>query len=305
MRVALVGAGALGSVYGARLAAAGCAVDVVARSPGPPREVRLERIGGREPLSWRAPAATPRASRDAEIVLVSVPYGALDDAFDRASEGAAPVVALTPMLPQDHARLSAKLPGRVVVSMPSVVAYENSAGIVRYWLPRGVATLIERRSGGGVEAGEGRLAQRLSRAGIEARLEADVLARNVATTVSFMPLPMAIDAAGGIDAALKDAALLELALRAAEEARELGRLLGKAEPWASTFLRFARPFLIRAGVALARARAPEALAYVDEHFGRKLHAQNVALGGGIVDLAIQRGARRASLEGLLARVKRG
>jgi ribosomal protein L31E len=56
-------------------------------------------------------------------------------------------------------------------------------------------------------------------------------------------------------------------------------------------------------VALARARAPEAVAYVEQHFGRKLHAQNVAMGTRIVELAKQKGTRRSAIEHLLERLK--
>ena len=45
MRVAIVGAGALGSVYGARLRKfAACDVSVVARAPAPASVMRLERV---------------------------------------------------------------------------------------------------------------------------------------------------------------------------------------------------------------------------------------------------------------------
>jgi hypothetical protein len=76
MRVAVVGAGALGSVYAARLACiGGCDVEVVARSPTPPGVTRLERVDGaeRETFTWSAPARTVRApaSRQARVWLGS------------------------------------------------------------------------------------------------------------------------------------------------------------------------------------------------------------------------------------------
>jgi hypothetical protein len=121
----------------------------------------------------------------------------------------------------------------------------------------------------------------------------------VATTVSFIPLAMALDVGGSIAAVLEDERLLALALHATEEGRELGRAVGKAEAWASTLLRFVGPLTLKVGVGLARSRAPEAVAYVEQHFGRKLHAQNVAMAERIVELARMKDTPWGSLENLL------
>jgi hypothetical protein len=303
VRVAIVGAGALGSVYGARLAKhAGCDVSVVARSPAPPSEVRLERIEDGEVLRWQVPARVTTAPADADVILAFVRYEQLATLPARIPPGAAPVVVMTPMMPQDHDLLAAALPGRIRTGMPSVVSYQNGAGAVRYWLPRVATTFVE---AGPTESGpEAELVKRLVRAEIGAKLARDVLERNVATTVSFIPLAMALDAAGGIDAALGDDALLALAFHAADEGRELGKHVGKAEAWASMLLRFVGPMTLKVGVGLARSRAPEAVAYVEQHFGRKLHAQNVAMAEKIVDLAMRKGTRHDALAKLLELLRR-
>jgi len=303
MRVAIVGAGALGSVYGARLARfASCEVSVVARSAAPASEVRLERIEDGEVLRWSVPARTPVASPDAEVILAFVRYEQLASLPERVPAGNAPVVVMTPMMPQDHAQLASLLPGRIRTGMPSVVSYVNEAGAVRYWLPRVATTFVE--SSGSDAGPEAELVKRLARADIGAKLADDVLERNVATTVSFIPLAMALDAAGGIDALLHDHALLSLAFEAADEGRELGRAVGKAEAWASTLLRFVGPVSLKVGVGLARSRAPEAVAYVEQHFGRKLHAQNVAMATRMVDLAASKGTPREALAKLLESLTR-
>jgi hypothetical protein len=134
-------------------------------------------------------------------------------------------------------------------------------------------------------------------------VEADVLARNVATTVSFIPLAMALDAAGSIDALLGDDPLLRLALEAADEGRDLGHVIGKAEAWASTLLRFVGHFTLKVGIGLARSRAPEACSYVEQHFGRKLHAQNVLMAKRIVELAQQKNVPHVALDQLLSRLQ--
>ena len=300
MRVAIVGAGALGSVYGARLACfAGCEVSVVARTPGPPAEVRLERVEDGEVLRWSAPARVDVAPLDADVVLAFVRYEQLGSLPPRVAGGTAPIVVMTPMMPQDHDSLAAALPGRLATGMPSVVSYLNDAGAIRYWLPRMATTLVEARPGSDVEA---ELARRLDRAEIGARVEADVLSRNVATTVSFIPLAMALDAAGSIDGLLGDDALLHLGLEAADEGRDLAKTIGKAEAWASTLLRFVGPRALKVGIGLARSRAAEACSYAEQHFGRKLHAQNLLMARRIVELAERRNVPHVALEQLLTRL---
>ena len=301
MRVAIVGAGALGSVYGARLAHfAGCEVSVVARGPTPPSEVRLERVDDGEVLRWKVPARVDVAPRDADVVLAFVRYEQLDHVPPRVAGATAPVVMMTPMMLEDHDRLAAQLPGRLTTGMPSVVSYRNAAGAFRYWLPHTATTLIESRpAAGDVEA---ELVKRLVRAEISARVEKDVLARNVATTVSFIPLAMALDVAGSIDNLLDDDALLRLALDAADEGRDLGRTVGKAEAWATTLLRFVGHFTLKVGIGLARTRAPEACSYVEHHFGHKLHAQNLLMAQRIVDLAVQKNVSHVALDRLRGRL---
>ena len=300
MRVAIVGAGALGSVYGARLRRfAGCEVSVVARAPAPPSVVRLERVEDGEVLRWEVPARVTTAPSDADVILAFVRYEQLGSLPERVRGSSAPVVVMTPMMLADHAALSAALPDRVLTGMPSVVSYVNDAGAVRYWLPQVATTFVE--EGPGVAA---ELVKRLTRAEIGAKLATDVLVRNVATTVSFIPLTMALDAAGSIDALLHDHALLGIAFHATDEGRELGRAVGKAEAWASTLLRFVGPMTLKMGVGLARSRAPEAVAYVEQHFGRKLHAQNVVMARRIIDLAVERGTPHEALNELLERLER-
>jgi hypothetical protein len=64
-----------------------------------------------------------------------------------------------------------------------------------------------------------------------------------------------------------------------------------------------RPFVLKVGVGLVRSRLPEAMVYVEEHFGRKLHAQNVLMARRIVALANRQGTPRTALEQLLERLE--
>jgi 2-dehydropantoate 2-reductase len=301
LRVCIVGAGALGSVYAARLARlAGCEVSVVARAPAPAAPVRLEKVDDGDILEWTVPARTTAPPADVDVILAFVRYEQLASLPERVGKGSAPVVVLTPMMPRDHAELAAALPGRVVTGMPSVVSYRNDAGAIRYWLPRSATTLVELREAPGAEA---ELVKRLTRADLRARLEPGVLERNVATTVSFIPLAMALDAAGSLDALLADPALLDLALSATREGRALGKAVGKAEAWAGALLRFVGPLTLRMGLGLARSRAPEAVAYAEQHFGHKLHAQNVAMATQMVELAREKGTPEVHLGALLQRLR--
>ncbi len=301
MHVAIVGAGALGCVYGARLAMlGGCEVTLVGRRSEPAKAVRLEKVDDGDVMTWNAPSVTTAPAPGAEVLIAFVRYDQLDELPARVRETAAPLVVMTPMMPEDHARLSAALPGRVVPGMPSVVSYRNDAGALRCWLPRSATTLVEAREPAGAEA---ELVTRLGRAGIAARREPGVLARNVATTVSFIPLAMGLDAAGSVDALLADRGLLSLALAATAEGRALGRTVGKAEAWASMLLRFVGATTLRLGIGLARARSPEAVAYAEGHFGRKLHAQNVAMAARIVELAQAQGTPHGKLTELLGRLR--
>jgi ketopantoate reductase len=304
MRVAIVGAGALGSVYGARLRRfAACDVSVVARAPAPPSVMRLERVEDGEVLRWEVPARVTTAPADSDVILAFVRHEQLASLPERVAGSTAPVVVMTPMMLADHAQLAAALPKRVVTGMPSVVSYLNDHGAIRYWLPQVATTFVEERPGS-TSGAEVDLVKRLTRAEIGAKLAPDVLTRNVATTVSFIPLAMALDVAGSTEALLDDHELLSLAFHAADEGRELGRAVGKAEAWASTLLRFVGPMTLRVGIGLARSRAPEAVAYVEQHFGRKLHAQNVLMARRIVDLAGEKGTPREALGRLLERLQR-
>jgi ketopantoate reductase len=304
MRIAVVGAGALGSVYGARLARlSDCDVHVVARAPAPPSVTRLECVQDGMRLEWAVPARLERTRDDAQAVVVCVRYEDLDAAVERIAAGGAPVVVMTPMMPQDFTRLSAAMPGRLVVAMPSILAYKNPTRTIRYWLPRAAATLMEAASARpGRELAE--FAGKLETAGIAARLEPNVLTRNVATTMAILPLALAVGAAGGSEAALADNALLTLAQEAADEGRRLGSTFGVVEPWASILPRFVGPSILRAAAALTRAHLPETLTYIDSHFASKLEQQSRLLGARILELAKQKGAQCEAFEQLMRRLER-
>jgi len=299
MHAAVVGAGALGCVYGARLAAkADVGVTFVVRQPRLKTSgaMLLERVDERDDvIALKAPEYATEVPAHADVVLVCVRGEQLDDALAalllRGPD--VPAVVLTPMMPGDYARMRAALGERVVAAMPGVVAYLREDRVVRYWLPRMAPTLLDERKGGPAIVRE--LATTLTRAGIHSRMEMGVHESNPATTVTFAPLTMALDAGGGVEGLLADAELTKLALRAAEEGAELGRCIGAVASWASILTRFLGRTTLRVGVRLAKLQSPEAVHYVDEHFGHKLHAQNAAMATAMIALAVEKGTRHEAL----------
>jgi hypothetical protein len=214
-----------------------------------------------------------------------------------------PCVFMTPMLPQDFTRMRGSLGDRVICGMPGVVAYVNEHGAVRYWLPRSAETLVEETKGTPPVVAE--LVRELEASGIRSQLEMGVHELNPATTVSFLPLAFALDAAGSIDALLGDHELLDLALRGKDEGAELARAIGRVVGWAGLLLKFASPMTLKIGVGIARKTSPEACAYTEEHFGRKLHAQNQAMAEKMADLAEQKGTPHEAIDRLVARLRAG
>ncbi len=305
LHVAIVGAGALGVVFGVRLGhgAEETKVSFVVRHQVGARRMRIEQVDRGSALELDAPARVTEVPDDADVVLVCVRFEQVDDALvERLRGGKAPVVIMTPIFPDQHAALEEALgPDRVHPGMPGVVSYrvEPDQGEVetfRYWLPSMATTLIERgeQEPKVIEA----LAGALNAAGIEARVQPKVHETNLATTFTFVPVMMGIDLAGGIDALLDDDKTLGLVLRAADEARSLARIYGKPAIWADWFVRFASPRSLlgvltpksmvgrslRMAVGFARRRSPEAVRYVEEHFGHKLRTQNLLMAEKMVDL---------------------
>jgi len=296
VHIAVVGAGALGAVYGVRLALrAHQQVTFVVREAraktGAP--LRLQRIDGdaaHDELA--APTYVTNVPDDADVILVTVRQDQLgDDLVTLLRPSTVPVVILTPMFTDDFSRLVTALGSRIFPTMPSVVSYDEN-GSIRYWLPRSATTMIESENAPAVL---GELRHVLVAAGITAQMKRGVLLENVATMVCFMPIAFALDVAGGVDALLQNGPLLKSALAGVKESRELAKTIGSPSSWASVLLAFVGGFTLKAGVALAKRRSPEAVHYVEEHFGRKLHAQNLHMAKWMIDFAAKTNARAEQL----------
>ena len=304
----IVGAGALGRVYGVRLSASGEQVSFVVR-PARLEETSpfvIEQVnGGKRRDVIERPERVAEVPRGTSAILLAVRFDQLagpDPVVDRLRAAPpVPIVALTPLLPRQRAELEASLGRRVVPGMPSVSGYFDERSVVRYWLTKVASTLLDDPPGsdGAVHAAVEEVARRLARAGISAHLERDVAALNVGTTTSFFPLIAAIDLGGGVDGVLADKELLGTVLDAAKESAALGQKIGKVASWAHLLTRFVGPFTLKPGVAMARSLAPETVRFVDTHFGPKLHAQHLAMGETILALGKDQGLPMPALGKLM------
>lgn len=313
MRVALVGAGALGRAYGVRLAAARDEVSFVVRAArvAETAPFAIEQVNGakRRDVIER-PRRFAEVPGDADIVIVAVRF----DQLDQTGPGSVaellraapdrPVVLLTPSMPAQKAALEQAIGRRqILAAMPGVSGYIDERDVVRYWLTGVAATLIEtpdpHHTPPEHRAAIEELTRRLTNADVPTRLERDVATLNTATTTAFFPLIAAIDAGGGVDGILSDKALLSTALEAAKECDALARKLGKIAPWAHMLTRFVGPFTLKPGVALARRLFPEAVRFVELHFGPKLHDQHLAMGTSILALGVEHGIPLPALDRLL------
>lgn len=314
MKVAIVGAGALGSVYGVSLSSVADVTFVVRDLSRAPRVMRIERVTGpSHARTLEAPRCALDVPPETDVVLVAVRVDQLDDALldklSRETSERALVVILAPLLPHRWEHAHAKLGARLVAAMPGVVAYEPEvpAGAtrraVRYWTPRSSPTFFDDRPHD--DPSRPRLLaliDALHRVEIPAEPSARVRSLNPAITIAFFPMLTGIAAAGGsIDRMLADSALMKLGLAAAKETRALSRTLGELPPWASLFFNFVSPFTVRAGIKLGRAKAPEVFTFLEQHFGRKLLDQNMAIFHEIERLAAERGVAIDNLRKLVAR----
>lgn len=307
MRVAVFGAGALGAVYGVRLAVHGD-VDVTF-------VVRPSRVASHEPIAIEsvrndrrdaidAPDRADVVPGDADVILLAVGTEDLDALKGPIGTSNAPLVILTPMLPKDWARVRGTFGERAHAAMPNVVAYARKEdGVVRYWLPPAPTKIDEPRPGSASTEAVRELVAALSRAGLRAKLELAVHETNPATTVCFIAIGMVLSIAGSAEALVADDALLSLATRACREGVRLSHRIGQPELWASLAPVISAPWALRAWLRALGRLSPEGLFYAEEHFARKLKDQHRVMIGEMIELAREKGLPREAFEELAARLE--
>jgi 2-dehydropantoate 2-reductase len=307
MKVAVYGAGALGGVYGVRLAVRGH-VDVtfVVRPArvSSTEPIVIEKVRGDERETLVSPRRVAIVPEDSDVILLAVGTEELDSVKDALSSSDAPVVILTPMFPEDWARVRRALGERALSAMPNVVAYTRRDGVIRYWLPPVAMKIDEPRRDSPSADAVRELTEALCRAGLRARLELGVHEKNPATTVCFIAFAAALSVAGSVEALVADDALLSLAARACREGVSLSHRIGEPEPWARLSPLVSAPWAARAWLGMLGRVSPEGLFYAEEHFGRKLRAQHRVMIAEMIELARERRLPHGALDELAVRLER-
>lgn len=305
MLVTVVGAGALGRIYGVRLACGTTEVEFLVR-PARVAEtspfVLEQQNGSRRRDTLAHPRRVGAPSPGTSLVLLCVRLEEAEEAAKALAEALparGPIVALTPLLPTTKRRVEDVLGRAVVAGMPGVAGHVDERDVVRYFIPRVASTLLDAPPSSGEPSPVSELARRLDEAGLPTRLERGVASQNAATTVAFFPLIAALGAAGSVARVLDDKPLLDSMLAATRECDALAHALGKPAAWTSMLTRFVGPYTLKPGVTMARRLFPEAVRFVEAHFGPKLGAQHAYMGREIRELAASRGLPTHALERLL------
>ncbi len=292
MHVAILGAGALGVLYGVRLAVRAREDVTFVVRPSRVEETRpfvLEAVRGGARETIEAPRRAAVVPGDADVVLLAVGTEDLEGVREALGASEAPIVVLTPMMPEDWRKVRSAFGDRVLAAMPGVVSYVREDGVVRAWFPPR-PTLVDEPRAGSAAAPVHTLVRSLREAGLPVDLQLGVHETNPATTVGFIGIAMAIALAGSVAALVDDDELLALAVRSAHEGREIGLRIGRADPLAALGAAFVTPLALRLFFAVLRRASPEAIFYAEEHFGRKLQRQHVVMAREIADLAVAKGA---------------
>ncbi len=302
MHAVLIGAGALGRLYGVHLAAGGADVSFVVRESRPAGDdpFIVERFyGPSQRLILERPRRVTRVPDDADLLLLAVRAEHLTGPLTRALTLAPPVpiIALTPLLPPSLARLEAALGRRVIVALPAVASRLDADRVVRYFVPPLSETSIDRDAAEDPLVRE--LVETLTRAGLPSGFKANVRDRNPATTILFYPLSLALALAGSMARLLSDRPLLTRALRACRELAPIARAVGPVEPGVSLLVRCSTPRLLRAGIGAARWILPDLVTFIEDHFGTKLSSQHLCLGRQISELAEAHSITTPQLDTLL------
>jgi len=292
MHVAVIGAGALGCVYGVRLALrARTDVTFVVR----PKRVsstdpfRIESAWNDERETLETPVRAAQVPDDADVVLLTIGTEDLAGLDALVGDSSAPIVVVTPTMPQDWDRLKAAYAKRALSAMPTMSAYVRDDGVVRYWLLPAPNLIDEPRP---PLPAITELVAELTRAGVRTSLELGVHETNPATTVAFICLGMGMAIGGSNDALLADEALVDLISRACVEGQRLGHRLGRPLFAASFF-----PIVTsRWGMRLLRLLPAEPKYFAESHFGRKIAAQHRVMIRQMIELAEAKGLPHSAFD---------
>ena len=314
-RVAIVGGGAVGQVYGLHMLAAGAEVTYFVR------ERYVAELEAGVPL-YRLPSRSPQALRPTHVqhdvealadgydqVWLCVPTnaltsGALDGAL--AAVARAPKTSLVCMLPgmQVRALLDQHLPREQVVDgLIGMIAYQaplpgenvDPPGVA-YVLPR----LSPSKFSGATPTRVRAVSDLLRRGGCPAGVVADARVSLAFSSCLMMPMVVALEGAGWRMASLRKGDWLTLAAGAAREALTLvGAELGVPAPWFRPLLR--RPLFSLISYGATWLAPFDAELYLRYHF-TKVGEQTRLMLRGYLDSAAERRLPAAHIGELNQRV---
>lgn len=292
MHVAVIGAGALGLVYGVRLALrTKVKVTFVVRprraSSTDPFVIESAWNDARETLEKPKRAAV--VPSDADVILLAV--GTEDLPSLPLGESTAPIVILTPMMPQDWKRVREAYGDRALAAMPTMSSYvRKSDGVVRYWLLPAPTLIDEPRPAQPIIES---LVNELCAARVNTKLELGVHESNPATTVGFICIGMGLAIAGSVEALVADEELCELVARGCTEGGRLAHRIGKPQPLALAFPIVTSKWAFRLWL---KALPEEARFFAEDHFGRKIVAQHRVMIRQMISLAGEKGLPHSAFD---------
>lgn len=180
MRIAILGAGGVGSYYGGQLARAGHEVALLARGAhlAAVRERGLEVRTPEETFTVRVAASDEVAELAPDLAIVAVKTYSLDEiapAARRLAESGADVLPLLNGVEAADRLIAGGVPGeRVLGGVTEISAVRSAPGVVERRSPFQNVTVGERE--GGVSARAERIAAAFGEAGARAQVSADITA---------------------------------------------------------------------------------------------------------------------------------
>ncbi|MEN9581368.1 MAG: hypothetical protein RJA70_4377 [Pseudomonadota bacterium] len=304
MRIAVIGAGALGRAFAAALRRAGADVTLVTRQG---HEQSAQFTVCHRGLWDQLRAVTLPVSSTlpvAELYLLAIRGEQLEETqveplLAALRETQMPVLLLSPVLPAGAARMRERLP-EVILSMPAVACHWHPEHQrLDFWSSRFAPTEIEpsTRTPGASRT----FVRLLRRGGIAARVTPDVARAGVATTVAFFPLQVAVVAGGRLLSWPRTPELLQQIGLALREASTLARQLGPIALGIRVLVGLASfPSLLRLGCRVVPYLQPSLVRFLEHHFGPKLLAQHRLFTAQIAQLGLEHGCPTPHLSRLMA-----
>lgn len=311
-KILIIGAGAIGQVYGAHLAAGGADVGVYVRAKHVRAACegyalhRLRRMRAPQTLTFHPSHVV--TSLDAvrnepwDILMLAVPSDRLDDELLEAVAPRGKLRRIVTLQPGFHgiSKLTQHVPReKMITGTVGFIAYH--APLPGEALPKGVAFYLPPLVKS-VFSGEGseEIVELLNRGGLPAKLSEDARHMMVTSTAVLTPHIAALEAANWSFKKLRSSDLLQLANRGTQEALRACEALDGVDT--SIPRRILRPALVRVALRGGSMVFPFNLeAYLAAHY-TKVRSQSLQLLSEYIELAHSNNEGRA-LEELRGRIR--